>query len=56
LVAPLKGATSYLQHLRNFFNFKLNWLQNGFSRIQDGVSLKSKNNARHHNTKPILII
>jgi hypothetical protein len=38
-----------------FYFSMLQWRQNIFKRIQDGVSLKFKNNAQHHNTEiPII--
>jgi hypothetical protein len=48
-----------LQHLLilvSNFNFYALVAAKRFKRIQDGVSLKAKNNAQHHNTGTVPIV
>jgi hypothetical protein len=52
----LQGFSAPSNTCIKFYFFVLLWRQNVFKRIQDGVSLKVKNNAQHHNTKAMPII
>ncbi len=52
----LQGFSAPSNTCITFYFFVLQWRQKVFKRIQDGVSLKIKNNVLHHNPKEMPII
>jgi hypothetical protein len=52
----LQGFAAPSNTCIKFYFFALEWQQIVFKRIQDGVPLKSRRNAQHHNSKPTYII